>query len=488
MSAATHEHGVTDHELLIGGRWTPAATGKTYEEASPASGRPVARLAAAGPEDVDRAVRAARAAAEAWAREPVFARADRCHAVADAIVARVDELAAELCVEHGKPLADATAEVLSAAEGFRLAAEEAKRLGGDTIPVRDATKRVLTMRVPRGVWAVLTPFNFPINIPVEYLGPAIATGNTVVWKAAPTTSRVAVRLAECLVEAGVPDGVVNLLTGPSLEMSRRLVSHPGVDGVGFTGSSAAGEAIARDAAGKHQLMELGGNGPVIVLEDADLERASAAIASAAFWNAGQSCAAAGRILVEPGAERDLAVGLAACAQREVLGLPWQAGTTLGPVHTAAVAATTLGHVADAREHGAELLHGGAAADALPTQLYIEPTVLAGVPLAALVQREETFGPLAALSPVAGDEELLRATDASDLGLSCAIFTRDVTRALRLAERLRVGQVVINDTSNYWELHMPFGGGAGKRSGVGRVGGRHALEAMTDLRSVAIDVR
>ena len=482
------DHGVTSHELLIGGHWVEAAEGDAYEETSPASGRPLASLAAAGPEDVDRAVRAARAAAEAWAREPVFARADRCHAVAEVIAARADELAAELCVEHGKPLADAKAEVMSAAEGFRLAAEEVKRLGGDTIPVRDATKRVLTMRVPRGVWAVLTPFNFPINIPVEYLGPAVATGNAVVWKAAPTTSRVAVRLAECIVDAGVPDGVVNLLTGPSLEMSRRLVSHPGVDGVGFTGSSAAGEAIAREAAGKQLLMELGGNGPVIVLEDADMDRAAAAIASAAFWNAGQSCAAAGRVLVEPAVERDLAAGLAEQARGEVLGLPWQEGTTLGPVHTPAVAETTLAHVADAREHGADLLHGGAAAEGLPTRLYLEPTVMAGVPLAAIVQQQETFGPLAALSPVSGDDAILAAADASDLGLSCAIFTRDVARALRLAERLRVGQVVVNDTSNYWELHMPFGGGPGKRSGMGRVGGRYALEAMTDLRSVAIDVR
>jgi acyl-CoA reductase-like NAD-dependent aldehyde dehydrogenase len=271
-------------------------------------------------------------------------------------------------------------------------------------------------------------------------------------------------------------------------MSRALVGRPEIAGVGFTGSSAAGAAIAREAAGKRLLLELGGNGPSIVLADADVERAAAAIASAAFWNAGQSCAAAGRILVEPSAHDPLAEALAREAGELVLGLPWEEATTLGPVHTRTVAETTLRHIADARSRGADVLTGGAARAGLPTALYLEPTVVAGVPVDAAVQAEETFGPLAALSRVSGDDEIARVADASPLGLSAAIFTRDLARAIRLAERLRVGQVVVNDTSNYWELHMTFGGAAGKRSGLGRIGGRHALEAVTDPQSLAIDVR
>lgn len=477
----------TEHQLLIGGAWRPAADGATYTPTSPATGEPYAELASAGVADVDAAVAAAKAAFARCRDERPFERADRCYAVAAVLERRADELAAELCVEHGKPIEEALGEIHSAVAGLRLAAEEGRRLGGETIPVRDPFKRVHTIRVPRGVYAVITPFNYPANIPIEYIGPALATGNAVVWKPAPSTARIAARMAECMVEAGVPDGLVNLLTGPSLEMSERLVSHPDVVGVGFTGSSAAGAAIARAAAGKHLLMELGGNGPVIVLDDADLERTGPAVAAAAFANAGQSCAAAGRILAATAIAEELAHKVGAEAPAWAPALPWSGGARMGPVHTKAVAATTLRHAEDAVDRGARLLHGGGASAGLPTDLYLEPIVLAGVPAESEVQREETFGPIAAVTPASGDDELLALADASPLGLSAAIFTRDVERALRLAERLSVGQVVINDTSNYWELHMPFGGGPGKQSGIGRVGGRYALEAMTDIRSIAIDV-
>jgi acyl-CoA reductase-like NAD-dependent aldehyde dehydrogenase len=263
-----------------------------------------------------------------------------------------------------------------------------------------------TSRTPTGVWAVITPWNFPFNIPIEYLGPALATGNAVVWKPAPSTARIAVRLAECITAAGVPGGLVNLVTGPSLDMARHLSSHPGLVGVCFTGSSSVGKQIAQLAAGKKLLLELGGNGPVIVLKDADLPRTVQAVAAAAFANAGQSCAAAG---------------------------------------------------------------GGARLPGMPTRLFFAPTVIEALPGEALVLREETFGPIAPVLAADGDDALLAAARSSRLGLSAAIFTRDIPRALRLAEQLAVGQVVINDTSNYWELHMPFGGWPGTDSGIGRLG-------------------
>lgn len=488
MGGMSLESPVTTHGLYVDGRWTPARSEAIYEVTSPGSGETCAVLAAAGPEDVDVAVGAARKAfARHLGRSP-FERADWCNAVADVLDERRTELARELAVEHGKPTAEALGEVASAAEGFRLAAEEGKRLRGEQLPVRDNHKRVLTLRRPKGVHAVVTPFNFPINIPVEYLGPALAAGNAVVWKPAPTTSRIAARLAECIDRAGVPAGLVNLVTGPSLEMSRRLVSHPDVVGVGFTGSSAAGRAIARDAAGKHLLMELGGNGPVIVLGDADLARAASAVGSAAFWNGGQSCAAAGRILAEPAASEPLLEELAAYAAGLRLGPPLDPETTLGPVHTRQIAETTLRHVADAADRGGRVLAGGGVRAGMPTELYVEPTVVGGVPIDALLHCEETFGPLAPVTVVEGDDVVVEATNACTFGLSCAIFTRDVARAIRIAERLEVGQVVVNDTSNYWELHMPFGGWPGKESGIGRIGGRFALEAMTEVQSIAIDLR
>jgi acyl-CoA reductase-like NAD-dependent aldehyde dehydrogenase len=477
-----------DQLLVIGGRRVPAADGGWYEVPSPVDGTPGARLATAGVPDVERAVPAARAAFEAALNKSPFERADWLHAAAGILDSRRADIASLLSREHGKPLSQAGAELASAAEGMRLAAEEAKRLGGSTIPVRDAGKLVLTTRKPRGVFAAVTPFNFPANIPVEYLGPLIATGNAVVWKPAPSTSLIASALVDCLRDGGVPPGLISLLTGPDLATSQALVSHPGVDGVCFTGSSAAGAAIARLAAGKAQLMELGGNGPVVVLSDADLELAARACAAASFWNSGQSCAAAGRILAASSVRDELAARLVEQAKAEVVGSPFDAAATMGPVHTAAISATMRRHVDDAVSRGARLLHGGAPLAGLPTGLYWPPTVLDGVPADAALQDEETFGPLAPVTAVDGGiDELVRAANAGDLGLSAAVFGQDIDRTLSVAGRLRAGQVVINDTSNYWELHMPFGGAPGRRSGTGRLGGRHAAEAVTEIQSISISL-
>ena len=474
------------HRLLVGGSWDDAASGATQALTSPVTGEPVAEVAVAGPDDVDRTVRAAQAAFERHRWRTAFERADEAERIADVIDARRESIAQDLVVEHGKPLAEALGEVASAAAGFRLAAGEARRLTGETIPVGDPGKRVTTWRQPMGVWAAITPWNFPINIPVEYVGPALASGNAVILKPAPTTAGIAALLAECIVEAGVPDGLFSLLTGPSVDMASALVQHEGVIGVGFTGSSGVGATIGRLAANKAQVMELGGNGPVIVLDDADLEHAAAAIGSAAFFNAGQSCAAAERILATDRVHDELVERLTAYAAGIVLGDPREAATTLGPVNNEGVAAKMDQHVGDATERGARIAHGGRRSPDAPTRLYYEPTVLAGVPDGAAVTREETFGPIAPVTPLR-DSEILAAANASGLGLSSAVFTRDLDRAFWFAERLQTGQVTINDTSNYWELHLPFGGWAGKSSGRGRVGGRYIFESMTQIRSVAFHV-
>lgn len=478
----------TTHRMLIGASWVDPLDGASYEVRSPATGLSCAQLAAAGPADVDRAIVEARAAFLKYQDLPVFERAAWCLAVANTIEARAATIAEELTIEHGKPITDSLAEVASAANGFRLAAEEVKRLGGQTVPVADASKRVWTLRRPIGVIAVITPWNFPVNIPVEYLGPCLATGNAVVWKPAPSTSRIAVRLTECIAEAGVPAGLVNLLTGPSVAMAQRLVRHPDVVAVGFTGSSQVGRQIAHAVPEKRLLLELGGNGPVIVLGDAVLERAVPAIGHAAFWNAGQSCAAAERIIAEPAVYDDLVDGLTAHARNLRQAEPWLPESELGPVNNPEVAAKLHAHITDAVNKGATLTYGGWPIDGMPTELYLAPAVLRDVDSSAALHVEETFGPIAPVSRADGDGEIRRLVESSAHGLSMAIFTADLSRAIRLAERLPAGQVVINDSSNYWELHMPFGGWAGKESGRGRIGGRHALEAVTDLRTVSFDLR
>ena len=475
------------HQLLVGGRWADPATGETAVLTSPVTGEPIAEVASGGPADVDGTVQLASEAFERHRWRTQFERAKEMERVAEVIDRRSEELAADLVMEHGKPLAEALGEVASAANGFRLAAAEARRLTGDTIPVEDPRKRVMTFRQPRGVVVALTPWNFPMNIPVEYVGPALASGNAVILKPAPTTAGIAALLAECIVEAGVPDGLFSLLTGPSVEMASALVQHPDVVVVGFTGSSAVGAAIARLAVGKELVMELGGNGPIIVLEDADRDRAIAAIGSAAFFNAGQSCAAAERIMASTSVHDWLVDGLVDVARAIRLGDPRDAATTMGPVNNEGVAAKMDAHVADARARGATVAFGGGRMADRPTRLFYEPTVLSGVPDGAAVTREETFGPIAPVTAFSDDRALLAAANASSLGLSSAVFTRDLDRAFWFAERLQTGQVTVNDSSNYWELHLPFGGWAGKASGRGRVGGRHIFDAMTQVRSVAFDV-
>ncbi|MGI5419874.1 aldehyde dehydrogenase family protein [Actinomadura luteofluorescens] len=477
-----------DVVLRIGGRARAAHGGAVYDAVSPATGERFAAVARAAESDVDAAVAAAAEAFEAHRQESAFTRADRCHRIAALVEERAATMARLLSLEHGKPVDQAEAEIRLAADGFRLAAEEAKRLGGETVPARDGAKLVLTTRKPRGVFAVMTPFNFPVNIPVEYLGPLLACGNAVVWRPAPSMAAVAGALYDCIEDAGVPPGLVNLITGPDLGPARRLVSHPAVNGVGFTGSSKAGADIARLAAGKAQVMELGGNGPIVVLPDADLDRAAPAIASAAFANSGQSCSAAGRVIAAASVAAELEERLVEEARREVVGSPFEAGTTMGPVHTRGVADAMARHVADALARGGRTAFGGAPLPDRPTDLFWRPTVLVGLDADAAALGEETFGPLAPVLRVADDTEaILAAANRGRYGLSSAVFGRDLDRTLAVAGRLRAGQVTVNDTSNYWELHLPFGGAPGTDSGHGRLGGRYIAEAVTEIQSISVDL-
>jgi acyl-CoA reductase-like NAD-dependent aldehyde dehydrogenase len=377
--------------------------------------------------------------------------------------------------------------VRTGARGFRLAGEAARGLEGSFPPVEDPAKRVVVFRQPRGVWAVLTPWNFPFNIPIEYLGPAVATGSPVVWKPAPTCARIASRLVDLMLRAGLPPGLVNLVHAPDVAVAQHLVTHPGIDAVALTGGSATGDAVARVAWNKHLLLELGGNGPIVVLDDADLEQAAAAVHASAFTNAGQVCSAAGRVLVAEAVADELSESLAGTASGIVLGPPQGPNVTMGPVHTEAVAATMDRHVADAVAAGAVVRSGGSRAPGQATSLFYLPTVLDHVPASAAVAREETFGPIAPLVR-ADDDLLLELANRSDHGLVSAVFTTSLDRAWRFAERLESGTVVVNDTSNYWELHLPFGGRAGKASGRGRLGGRQTVEEFTQLKTVAFHLR
>jgi acyl-CoA reductase-like NAD-dependent aldehyde dehydrogenase len=470
---------------FIAGEWAPVGAG--YVVTSPGSGAVVSQVTNGSEEDVDRAVASAREAFETTRWIPMRDRAAMCERIARLIEDDADRLAADLSEEHGKPLAEAQGEVEAGARGFGLAAQELRRLDGYLPPTQDPDKRVLVIRQPRGVWALITPWNFPFNIPIEYLATAVATGSPFVWKPAPSTPLIAARLFELILEGGVPERAVNLLLTDSIDVSQHLVTHPGIDAVGLTGGAQTGRKIAQLSWDKHLLLELGGNGPVIILDDADLETALPAVGVSAFRNAGQVCSAAGRLFVADSTADDVVGSLERLAREIVLGPPADQGTVMGPLHTEAVARMMDRHVSDALERGAKLIHGGERASGFPTKLYYQPTVLDEVPFDALLNSEETFGPIAPVVRMKDDDEILAAANAGPYGLTCAVFTTSLRRAFKFAERLETGTVIINDRSTYWELHLPFGGRQGSHSGRGRLGGRHTMEEFTQLKTISIDV-
>lgn len=473
---------------FIGGAWVSSALGETFGAVSPSNGAPLAVIAQGDRTDAQAAIAAARKGFKTLAKLTRWERARLCQRVADEVERRADDLAMTLALEQGKPLVtEARAEVAAAAVGFREAGELIKWMEGNFIPVEDAAKRAISFRQARGVYAVVTPWNFPVNIPVEYLAPCLAAGNAVVWAPAPTTSLCAAMLMECIVAADVPEGAINLVFGPGPIVGDEFVANEGTDGIGFTGSPATGAKIASRGAGKPMLLELGGNGPVIVLDDADLDRAANAIAFGSFFNAGQVCAATGRVLVTPANYAALAEKVVEATRQIRVGDPLDPATTMGPLNNAAVLAKVEQHVGDATQRGADLLVGGGRLPELGSGNFFAPTVMGRVPTTALLNIEETFGPVVPIVVCDDEQALLATTNAASHGLAASVFTRDLSRAFTFGEALTAGLVNINSPSCYWELHLPFGGAAGKKSGIGRLGGKRALEEMTEIKTITFDV-
>jgi succinate-semialdehyde dehydrogenase/glutarate-semialdehyde dehydrogenase len=289
-----------------------------------------------------------------------------------------------------------------------------------------------------------------------------------------------------VAEADLPPGVFNVVTGPGSVVGDEIARNPGTHGVGFVGSTLTGRKVAEAAAGKAAVLELGGNGPVVVLEDADLEAAAEAALTACFLCAGQSCTAGERLLVHRDVREEFVGRLATLVQLRIrLGDPFADGTTLGPLNNASVAAKMDEHVGDAVARGASVVAGGSRADGYPTDLYWQATILDGVAPDALVAQEETFGPVAPIVEISSLDQAVELTNASPYGLLAAIFTADLRRGLEFADRVRTGWVNVNESSNYWESHLPFGGRAGTASGIGRVGGAGPMEAFTELQTIVL---
>ncbi len=477
----------TAQQMFVAGAWQASASGETFESISPATGELIGTVPQGDRDDARRAIDAARDAADGWARLTAFERAAKMHAVGDIIESRRDELARTLTLDQGKPLrAEAYDEVDELVEYWRMAAEDAKRLGGELPNSFSPGKRVMLVRRARGVVGVISPWNWPYTMPAELVAPALACGNAVVWTPAPSTAVCAVALAQCIADADLPPGVFNLVTGPGPVVGDEIARNPGTDGVAFIGSTATGRLVAQAAAGKAALLEMGGNGPLVVMDDADLEAAADAALTACYLCAGQSCTAGERLLVHA-AVKDEFVGLLArrVTERILLGDPFDDSTTMGPLNNEPVAAKMDEHVADAVERGASVVNGGSRAAGFPTSLYWEPTVLADVPADARVAVEETFGPIAPVVSIGSLEDAISLANASPYGLLAAIFTGDLADGLEFADHVRTGWVNINESSNYWEAHLPFGGRAGTDSGIGKVGGAHVMHSFTELQTVVL---
>lgn len=478
-----------DYQMYIDGAWTDSETGACFTAESPATGEPIGTIPEGSRKDVRRAVAAANAASRAWAKHTPFERAAVLERIAQIVSERRDDLAHTLTLDQGKPLqAEAYQEVDDIIEYFKMAAGDARRIEGLLPASVDGNKRVLLQRVPRGVVGLITPWNWPYEMPVEVIAPALASGNTIVWVPAPTTSVCAIKLAECIVDAGLPAGVFNMVTGPGAVVGDEVAAHPQVQTVAFIGSIATGHNVAARAAGKELLLEMGGNGPMVVLEDADLDKAAAATLVGCLLCAGQSCSAGELILVQESIHDAFVERLKrAVADNIRLGNPFDATTTLGPLNNAPTADKMQRHIADAVARGATIVSGGGRADGFPTGLYYEATILDGVTRDMQVAREETFGPIIPVCTIQHEQEALEMVNSSEYGLLASIFTRDLRRGLRFAEDVRAGWVNINESNNWWELHLPFGGGAGSRSGIGRVGGRFIYDRLTELKTIIIDL-
>ena len=478
-----------ERKLFIDGKWVDAAGGGRASIPDPATGDLVGTSAVAGRADVGLAVAAASRALPGWSRMHPDERARILHRAADLIEQRVETIAELLTREQGKPIPDARKEILFGVEVINYYAEEGRRLGGSIRAASRPDIRNLVTTAPVGVVAGIVPWNYPVDLYAWKVAPVLAAGCTLVAKPPHETPLAIGMVVQCFVDAGLPNGVLNDIPGTGPEVGAALAEHFGIAMITATASIPAGQSIMRAAAGnlKRLSLELGGQCPFIVLDDADPEEAAAAAARRSFSNMGQICIAVNRILVSRGIHERFVEALVAETRKIRLGHGIEPGILYGPVLNESVRARVGRHVADAVERGGKLLVGGGRPKdtGLDTGYFFEPTLIDDVPDSALALTEETFGPLAAIRPVADDAEALRVANALPFGLAAYVYSGDLERAWSFAEKIEAGAVGVNvnDTS---ELQAPFGGW--KMSGVGRELGHEGIEAFRETKHIKMRVR
>jgi len=469
-----------EYKLLIDGQWT--GSGTPLEVKNKYDGRAVGVLPTATREDLNKALDAAERAEDVMADMPAHKRADILLRTAALLRERADDLAKTIAAEAGKALKFARAEVDRAASTFTIAAEEAKRLHGETIPL-DAVPAGegyfgFWTRRPVGVIAAISPFNFPLNLVAHKVAPALASGNTIVLKPASTTPLVAVKLCQILHEAGVPAGAINLVVGGGGTVGEWLITDERVDKITFTGSPEIGKHILSVAGIKKVTLELGNTSPVVVAPDADLDFVAKRCAVGAFYNSGQVCISVQRIYSEKKVYELFSEKFVKATEAMVVGDPLDERVDVGPMIDSKEVDRIEGWVKEAQGSGAKILTGGKREG---TVYY--PTVLTNVESDMKVVAEETFGPVASVISSDDFESALKQANDTKFGLQVGVFTNDVNRVLKAIKRLNFGGVIVNDTPNFRADHMPYGGN--RQSGLGREGVKFAMEDMTNIQLVAI---
>ena len=471
----------------VGGEWRDGV--RTAPDVNPS--RPSESVAAVSVGDAavaTAAIEAARAAFPAWRATPPPARGDVLRKAADLLEQRAEAVGRDLTREEGKTLAEGIGETRRAVAILRYYAGETLQPDGETYPSTSPATFLYARREPVGVVVAITPWNFPIAIPAWKIAPALAYGNTVVWKPAEIVPLTATHLLRALIDAGLPPGVLNLVIGKGSEVGDTLVTHEAVDAITFTGSNSVGRRMQLKATelGKKVQLELGGKNPAVVLADADLDHAAEHVARGAFLSAGQKCTATSRVIVEAPALAAFQERLVALAKDWKLGDPLDAATKVGPLASEAQLETVTGYLQQGEREGARVLAGGRRATDLGDGYYVPPTVLAGLSPDSKVVREEIFGPVAALLTAGSYAEAVALANDTPFGLTASLFTRDLGKALRFSADIRTGVVKINQESAGLEFHVPFGGMKDSSSGS-REQGKAAREFFTQWKTVYLDL-
>jgi succinate-semialdehyde dehydrogenase/glutarate-semialdehyde dehydrogenase len=466
----------------VDGKWIEADSGKTIAVKNPATGEIVGEVPALGAAETRRAIEAANRALPGWSGMLAKERAAILRRLFELMLANTDDLATIMTAEQGKPLAESKGEIAYAASFIEWFAEEAKRVYGDTIPPNAKGRRIIVQKQPIGVFAAITPWNFPAAMITRKAGPGWAAGCTGVIRPASQTPFSALAIAVLAERAGMPPGVCNVITGPSGETGGELTANPIVRKLSFTGSTEVGAKLLAQCAPtiKKTSMELGGNAPFIVFDDADLDAAVTGAIASKYRNTGQTCVCANRILVQDGVYDAFAAKLKTAVEALKVGNGMESGVTQGPLINSDAVAKVEEHIADALKRGASVVTGGKRS-ALGGNFF-EPTVLANVPAEAMIFREETFGPVAPLFRFKTEEEAIRLANDTEFGLASYFYARDVGRIFRVAEALEYGIIGINEGIISTEV-APFGGV--KSSGLGREGSKYGIEDYLEIKYMAL---